>query len=497
MFTGFQRPQANWYRVPNTWFTIWQDIRQHNGRHRITSLLKATTYVIKHTWGRQNFDAPIRLSWHDFRHGVRRYGYRPDQGTGLSRGGLQQALTDAVALGLLERSSDPEYTYLPRLQPPDETPPPPVAPDATALWQGFTSPRSNFFKVPHVWTDLTATLSSAVTILTVEYFFRHTWGWATWDGSPRWLTADEIAHGRRYRSPERADERYDSGIGYSLRAVRDALQEAAARGLLVWRETETGRQYALHLQGMVVTAAGQFQEQPAEPVIPPVSPAAHGSEELTLRAQVRQLSRIIQALSTALAQAGIPIPAVADVPGPPAEAIRPLAEPNRPPTEPNRPPTELNRPPTEPNRPPTESNRPPYNKTPLLTPTPTPAPNNAAPEIAAGAVAETASETLPEDLCAALRQLDFRSRRSWRELRAAYRQDPQRIGGWVRRLLATRGQDPSAAGFLLQVVVRGDAPLPAAVQPATICPQCHGAGVVMAGDHAVPCPLCHPASTAP
>ncbi len=100
-----------------------------------------------------------------------------------------------------------------------------------AGWQGFAPPVSNYFKVPALWTDLAARLGSEAAVLSVEYLFRHTWGWETWDGRACWLSEDEIAYGRRYAS----GERYDTGIGYSTRAVRDGLREAVAHSLLVWR----------------------------------------------------------------------------------------------------------------------------------------------------------------------------------------------------------------------------------------------------------------------
>ena len=135
----------------------------------------------------------------------KRYRKRTDHGTGLSRGGLQRALDVSVELYLLERPAAEEgkaYTYLPHMRSVQA-----VVPSQAAgqTWTGFAPPQSNFFKVPKVWTDLTADISSAVTMLTVEYFMRHSWGWSGWDGEPRWLTIDEIAEGRRYRSPERHD----------------------------------------------------------------------------------------------------------------------------------------------------------------------------------------------------------------------------------------------------------------------------------------------------
>ena len=113
--------------------------------------------------------------------------------------------------------------------------------------------------MPEIWTDLTSDVSSEALILATEYLFRHTWGWdGGWEW-PCWLTTEEIAAGRRYRSAARQGERYDDGIGYSERALRDALAEGVKRSWLVWQELERGgRVYALHLKGMQVAEDGRF-----------------------------------------------------------------------------------------------------------------------------------------------------------------------------------------------------------------------------------------------
>lgn len=506
MFTGFPEPTANWYRLPNTWFDDWHLIRTETGRTRIASLVKVTEYVIKHSWGYQNYRDPVRLSWSDFLDGRQRYGKRTDHGTGLSRGGLQRALEVSVELDLLERPPAEEgkaYTYLPHMRPAD------AAVSSQAMeqpWGGFAPPQSNFFKVPKVWTDLTVDISSAVTILTVEYFMRHSWGWSGWDGEPRWLTIDDIAEGRRYRSPERESERYDSGIGYSERSVSEAVKDAVERGLLVWRETPSGgREFALHLEGMRINEEGRWLPEaasdsktgemncdlemvsisPAQSV-PEIPGEQWGSESLVvqLTAQVQRLTHTVQLLTGALEAAGIPLPATAAVVD--EEASREGGEDNEPACEANRRPYEANRPPVEANRPPAEATRPPLgNKTPVEdTPCETPAADTGAGKT------PTLGGALPAPLREALQQLHFRGSKSWAELRAAYACEPQRIGWWIRHLAKTRAGDDQAAGFLLQVVVREGAPIPAEARSASTCTTCGGSGFVFDGEQAVRCPAC-------
>ncbi len=503
-FEGFPEPTTSWYRLPNTWFADWQEIRAKTGRVRITSLVKVTEYVIKHSWGYQNYREPVRISWNDFLKGRRRYGKRVDRGIGLSRGGLQRALDTAVELRLLERPPVGEgeaHTYLPHVRS-GEAPVPSAL--SSLPWGGFAPPQSNFFKVPKVWTDLTAEITSAVTILTVEYCMRHSWGWSGWDGEPRWLTIDEIAQGRRYRSSERAGERYDVGIGYSTRSVSEAVREAVGRGLLVWRETLTGeREFALHLAGMRVDAEGRWlpdarDQQSGEPEAGagnqgPTSAESPAQPEQTvpnplvaqLAAQVQQLTRTVQQLSAALAA----VEASSDPLGSVTGADRLAGEANRPPAEANRPPHEVNRPPTEGIRPPTEATRPAQS---IKTPAKTPESNTQAKKPAADTATRQpapAGAALPQELQKALHRIHFRSGTSWAELRSAYAQEPQRIEWWIRHLAKTRPGDAAAGGFLLQVVVRGKAPIPDQARRSA-CTVCDGSGLVFHAGKASRCPAC-------
>ncbi len=268
MFPGFFRPKSNFYRLPNDWFDIWTDVRRMTGRSRILALLKIVEYVIKWTWGYQNYDEPIRISRRDFHRGRRKGGRLLDRGTKLSSRSIEMALKLLVKLGLIEvvqEDDDDGPSFIPRLRPEEENLPEFLCDDVPlesdeSSYQGFDLPKANFFIVPAIWTDLTSDIDSEVEILTVEYFFRHTWGWqGAWD-EPCWMDVDDIADGRQYRSQERRGERYDQGIGYSVKYTRNALNDAVSRGWLVWREKKSGRgrEYALHLKGMNVSNDGQF-----------------------------------------------------------------------------------------------------------------------------------------------------------------------------------------------------------------------------------------------
>jgi hypothetical protein len=554
MFTGFAYPEANWYRLPNDWFDIWADLRQQTGRARIKGPLLVTQYVIKHTWGWQNFATPVRLSWHDFQYGRRSGTRNLDHGTGLARRALRHALADVQAWGLLEHPHDdagqPTYTYRPRMSPPDaDTPAAWADAGAGGEWRGFAPPRSNFFKVPALWTDMSARLGSEVAILSVEYLFRHTWGWETWDGRACWLTEDEIAHGRQYAHGE---ERYDAGIGYSTRAVHDGLREAVAQGLLVWRENGAVRQYALYLQGMVIGDEGEFQgwdtstvpTSPVEaaglsfPAEPPQRQVTAPTElppqwevaapvELPLQRRVTvpaelsvQIVELIQHFTVLLGMlaTAVTVPsslgAATDSPAtsrPSEAASSPTLEAsdvtagaaNSPSAVASSPSTTASSPDWATSSPSGEEKILPYIQTLLDTPKTLPSSDTSsdthAPDTNGVPAGDDAEVTLPEDIQQRLAQIGFhRTRKAWREVQAVYIADPAYVRQWLHHLAHTRAGDPRAAGFFRQVVLRERVPLPGTGREAgrVECPECHGAGVVLddRGERAVRCPVCQPGS---
>ena len=266
-FPGFARPKSNFFRLPNDWFDIWRQSRealaQGSQPARIVGPLKIVEYVIKYTWGRTNFDDPVRLSRSDLRKGVRgRHNRRLDKGTGLgSEATISRGISTALALGLLEQveiNDDPgrqERLFLPRLRPPDED----EEISITRPADGFERPTANFFLVPNYWSDISADIRSEILIIAIEYFFRHSWGWQTGEQEIRWLDADDVASGRKYRSEARRGERYDGGTGYTTRKLRDALEDGVKRGLLVWRQGQVSKVYALRMAWMEgITVDGQY-----------------------------------------------------------------------------------------------------------------------------------------------------------------------------------------------------------------------------------------------
>ena len=254
LFLGFSEPEENWYRLPNNWFDIWHIVRAEHGS-RFAPMLKMTEYILKHTWGSGRFNGRVQLSANEIRSGRRhRKARRLDSGTGISANSVQNAGKALVEFGLLEIEQDQIdqarrlRTYRPHVHEKIEE-------STNKPFTGFSSPTQNYFKVPKVWTDITTNITSAATILTVEYLFRHTWGFHNKDGV--WLSADEIAEGRQYSD----GRRYDAGTGFDVSSIHRALKEALALGLIVWIEKYeagiTTRLFNLRFKGMRASENGK------------------------------------------------------------------------------------------------------------------------------------------------------------------------------------------------------------------------------------------------
>ena len=99
-FGGFPMPKSNYFRLPNCWTDI---------THDITSLseLKVIEYVLRHTWGFDEYEKPKRITINEFIMGrKKRDGSRMDKGTGLSEPSVIRGLKKAVENGYLEVELD-------------------------------------------------------------------------------------------------------------------------------------------------------------------------------------------------------------------------------------------------------------------------------------------------------------------------------------------------------------------------------------------------------
>lgn len=99
-FQGFDLPRQNWFKMPNGWTDITAGISS-------LAELKVIEYVLKHTWGYQEYGLTKRITTDEFMHGRRRKdGTRMDRGTGLSKPSVVAGLKSAVAHGFLEEIVD-------------------------------------------------------------------------------------------------------------------------------------------------------------------------------------------------------------------------------------------------------------------------------------------------------------------------------------------------------------------------------------------------------
>jgi hypothetical protein len=95
-FGGFTPPVSNYFRMPNEWVNISAKINN-------LAELKVVEYVLRHTWGYQEFDGkPKPITTDEFMHGRKdRGGNRLDNGTGLSNKSVVEGLKKAIEHGYL------------------------------------------------------------------------------------------------------------------------------------------------------------------------------------------------------------------------------------------------------------------------------------------------------------------------------------------------------------------------------------------------------------
>lgn len=99
-FGGFDTPSSNYFKLPKEWTDLTSAINT-------VAEIKVVEYVLKHTWGFQEFGLAKRISINEFMSGRKtRGGERMDKGTGLSKPAVIDGLQKAVAHGLLIEEID-------------------------------------------------------------------------------------------------------------------------------------------------------------------------------------------------------------------------------------------------------------------------------------------------------------------------------------------------------------------------------------------------------
>lgn len=95
------------------------------------------------------------------------------------------------------------------------------------IWEGFSIPFKNFFKVPYNFIEALPLMDSMAELKVVLYVLRHTWGFQEF-GDGKKITIDEFVQGRKLKNRERMD----SGTGLSEKAVRLGIERAINHGFL-------------------------------------------------------------------------------------------------------------------------------------------------------------------------------------------------------------------------------------------------------------------------
>src|SRR5215212_4365466 len=99
-FSGFDRPESNYFRMPNTWTDITAEIDN-------IAELKVVEYILRHTWGYQEYGLKKHITIDEFVNGRRRQdGSRMDKGTGLSERAVYDGLRKAVENRLIDEETD-------------------------------------------------------------------------------------------------------------------------------------------------------------------------------------------------------------------------------------------------------------------------------------------------------------------------------------------------------------------------------------------------------
>ena len=100
LFPGFDRPESNFFRMPNSWTDITAEINN-------IAELKVVEYILRHTWGYQEYGVKKHITIDEFVSGRRRQdGSRMDKGTGLSERAVYDGLRKAVENGLIDEETD-------------------------------------------------------------------------------------------------------------------------------------------------------------------------------------------------------------------------------------------------------------------------------------------------------------------------------------------------------------------------------------------------------
>jgi hypothetical protein len=97
---GFDVPHRNWFKLPHAWTDLTAQMRSRAEQ-------KVVEYVLRHTWGYQEYGGLKRITLGEFAHGRRRAdGTRLDRGIGMRKQAIIRGIRQAVADGFLVEEVD-------------------------------------------------------------------------------------------------------------------------------------------------------------------------------------------------------------------------------------------------------------------------------------------------------------------------------------------------------------------------------------------------------
>lgn len=94
-FSGFDQPSENYSKLPHALISCLPEIET-------VAELKVVIYILRHTWGFSEYEAPKKITTDEFMNGrKKRDGSRMDSGTGLSNNSVITGLEKAVEHGFI------------------------------------------------------------------------------------------------------------------------------------------------------------------------------------------------------------------------------------------------------------------------------------------------------------------------------------------------------------------------------------------------------------
>ena len=116
-FEGFKYPRENWTKLPNDLVNLFPKFSSQ-------SEVLVVLYILRHTWGYQEFDEGKRISLDEFQYGRKKKEGRIDNGMGMAESSVIRGLRKAIEHGFIEEEVDDsdkgriKKTYKLRMEPP-------------------------------------------------------------------------------------------------------------------------------------------------------------------------------------------------------------------------------------------------------------------------------------------------------------------------------------------------------------------------------------------